>query len=453
MNFLTTILAFCVTLGILIIIHEYGHYWVARRFGVKVLRFSIGFGKPIFLWKNKKDPDGTEWSVAAIPLGGYVRMLDERDEKCLPIAPEDKNKTFNSKKPWQRLLIVLAGPVSNLVLASVIYAGLFMYGTQEAEPIIAKPAAETLAAEAGFEEGDKILSVNGNAIKTFSDFRLDLIKNVGDEVQIKALTPQGIERTFTVSLKGVSIDEDKNNPNPIGAMGFNLMVSNPIISGFVENSAAKAAGMAVGDEVLAVNGHPVKTPAEFVDYVKKSPGQPLQIEIQNPQGEKQSLTVTPSVVKDAEGQDVGRVGATISVKVPLINISYGPFESLWKGAEKTWDTAWFSLEMVGKMFTGEVSVKNISGPVTIADYAGQTARLGLVAFCSFLALVSISLGVLNLLPIPMLDGGHVLYYLVEIFTGKPVSEQFQMLASKFGIAALIGLTVLALFNDLSRLLP
>lgn len=454
MTLLTTLLAFAVTLGILITIHEFGHYWVARRFGVKILRFSIGFGKPLFTWKRKNDPDGTEWSIAMLPLGGYVKMLDERDPDCLPIKPEEANRSFGSKNVFQRFAIVFAGPLFNLLLAVLLYTVLFMGGTVQPLPVIAEPEIHTPAARAGIHSGDHILKVDGEDVATYSDMRFGIIRKAGSEVTLLVKSPNGSESEKLLDLSGFSLDE-ANDPqkDPFETLGLNLKIGQPFIQEVIPDSAAQQAGLEKGDELLAVDGHNIKTPKEFIDLIRQYPDKTIDLKIKDSAGLEKTLQITPKAKVTETGETVGQIGAAIGIDYPKTTIRYGPVRSLWEGAKKTWETSTMSLSMIGKMITGEASIKNLSGPVTIADYAGQTARLGLTAFVSFLALVSISLGILNLLPIPMLDGGHLLYYSVEIIRGKPVSESFQLAAQKVGIVALCGLTFLALFNDLSRLLP
>lgn len=453
MNLLTTLLAFAVTLGILVVIHEFGHYWVARKCGVKVLNFSIGFGTPLFTWKNAKDPDQVEWRVSAIPLGGYVRMLGERDETCMPIKPEDAKRTFNSKTVWQKFFIVAAGPVSNLLLAIFLYAVIFFVGTTDLLPVVKEPAVGTPAAYASIQDGDKIIDVDGKKVSTYSDMRLEMLKHAGKIIDLRVEAPDGTTRGTRIDLSNLKLEEEAPGKDSFADLGIELKIGQPYIREFVAGSAAEKAGLKRGDTVLAIAGKKIEDMKQLVSLIRDYPGKPVTFTVLDADGKERVVEVTPSAVTDDQGKTIGRIGAVFGVELPKTIVSYGPVRSIWEGAKKTWDTAVFSIEMIWKMLTGEVSIKNISGPVTIADYAGQTARLGLEPFISFLALVSISLGILNLLPIPMLDGGHLLYYSVEIVTGRPVSEKVQMVAQKVGIAVLCCLTFLALFNDLNRLMP
>lgn len=453
MTLLTTLLAFAVTIGILVSIHEFGHFWVAKKCGVKILRYSIGFGKPLFIWKNKKDPDQTEWAVSPIPLGGYVRMLDERDPECLPIKPEEAHRAFGAQSVYKRFAIVAAGPVSNIILAILLYSLIFLMGSTEPAAIIDQPKNGTVAALAGFQNEDKILKVGSSPIKSYAQMRFELLKRTGEVVPVQVEHVNETQSEKQIDLTGFEPSEAAKGTDPFDALGLDLKIYKAYISGFSPDSAAQQAGIEVGDQFIAINGVPVADGKQTVELIRKNGDNPLEITVRTKSGAIKTYKVLPHMHVLENGSKIPQIGAMIGIDYPKVEISYGLFGSLVEGAKKTWDTVEMSFEMIWKMIKGDVSVKNISGPVTIADYAGQTARLGFSAFISFLALVSISLGVLNLLPIPMLDGGHLLYYSVEMIRGKPVSQSVQTAAQKVGIVVLCGLTVLALFNDLTRLLP
>ncbi len=449
MSFVTTVLAFLVTLGVLIVIHEYGHYWVARRCGVKVLRFSIGFGRPLF--RVVRGPDRTEWVVAAIPLGGYVRMLDERDSDIGPIAPADLQRAFNRQSVGRRIAIVLAGPLANLLLAVGVYWGLNVVGVMEPKAVVAAPAAGSPADRAGIRGGDLVLSIDDEPVRSWNALHWLVLKRAVDRraFDVRVQGANGVTRELRLDLSGLTTADLEGNPMP--RIGLAPYAGPPRIGRLADGGAAQRAGLQPNDRVLEVDRRPIASTRELIDVIRRSPGSALELLIER-DGRTQIVVVTPAAAVDDGGQTVGRIGAEVGDRPELVKVRYGPIESVGLAVERTWDTAIFSLRMLGKMITGEASLKNLSGPVTIADYAGKTAAIGVVAYLSFLALVSISLGVLNLLPIPMLDGGHLLYYLVEILKGSPPAERFVEWGQRAGIAVLILLTALALYNDLTRLL-
>ncbi len=449
MTLLTTIAAFLITLGILIVVHEYGHYWVARKCGVKVLRFSIGFGRPLKRWVRGEDK--TEWVIATMPLGGYVRMLDERDPDCAPIAPADLPRSFNRQSVWKRIAIVLAGPAANLLLAIAVYWVLNVVGVMEPQPLLGNPPAATAAARAGVAAGDRVVEIDGDEVRSWNELRWLLLQSAvgGKPISLQVERTDASRRALTLDPAG-AVTQDLEG-DIIGRLGIVPYSGPPRVGRVAEGSAAARAGLLVGDRVVAVEGQPIDSARALIERIRAAADKTLTLTVER-DGRTLRIEVTPSRVSDEGGKSFGRMGAELNDRPPLMKVQYGPVESVGLAARKTVDTAVFSLKMLGKMVTGEASWKNLSGPVTIADYAGQTARVGLAAFMSFLALVSISLAVLNLLPIPMLDGGHLLYYFIEILKGSPPAEWVVEWGQRAGVALLGLLTVLALYNDLIRLL-
>lgn len=454
MNVLVELIAFAVAIGVLVVVHEYGHYRVARWCGVKVLRFSIGFGQPIARWVSKKT--GTEWTLAALPLGGYVKMLDER-EPGPGVKPEELGQAFNRQSVGKRIAIVAAGPIANFLLAIVLFAVVFATGVTEPAAIIAPPAAGTVAARAGFDGNETIVSIrdaqggDAQAVRSWSDLRWKLLAAAFDHREVVlGARDGGSTYDFRVDLR--QIDEGAIDDDFMARLGFETGGGTLSVASVQPGSAAQQAGLKPGDKLLAIDGERVGGASRFIDAVKHHAGKPLGLKIERG-GAAQTVTIVPQAQRDEEtGQQVGRIGAALSMHTPGVDVRYGPIDSLKLGARRTWDIAVYSLRMFGRMITGDASLKNLSGPVTIADYAGKSARLGPSAFLSFLALVSISLGVLNLLPIPVLDGGHLLYYLVEAATGKAVSERWQLILQRAGLICIVALSAIALFNDLARLI-
>lgn len=445
MSALTTLVAFLVTLGVLIVVHEFGHYWVARRCGVRVLRFSVGFGRPI--WKRVYGGDRTEWVIGAIPLGGYVRMLDERDPDAGPAMLTDLSRAFNRQPVAKRIVIVLAGPMANLLLAVGVYWFLNISGTLEPRAVLAAPAAETIAALAGVREGDEVVAVDGQTVRGFGDLRWKLLERAVDRavVELTVRTAGGTERDVRLDLARLGPGEI--DQTLFSRAGIALAEPQAVVRQLSPDSVAAKAGLRPGDRFVSVDGQPTVLSRDVSQIVRAAPERRLETVIER-DGVRESVRLIPAAVQ-VDGQTIGRIGVDFR---DLVEVRYGPLESVHLAVERTWETAIFSLRMLGKMITGEASWKNLSGPVTIADYAGQTARIGAVAYLSFLALVSISLGVLNLLPIPMLDGGHLLYYFVEILKGSPPADWVVEWGQRAGIGVLVLLTALALYNDLTRLL-
>ncbi len=447
---MTTLLAFIVTIGILVVIHEYGHYAVARWCGVKVLRYSVGFGKVI---AKRQDKHGTEWALSAIPLGGYVKMLDEREG---PVAAEELHLAFNRKPVLQRMAIVVAGPLANLLLAILLYWALFVHGVPVLKPIVAAPVANTPAALAGIADGDTVVSVAGEPVEDWQGLHWEILKRGLRDGQVKLETRSQDGRLAFRQLDLAGIDLADAEDDPLARIGLKryLPAFPAVIGQTLPDSRAAKAGMLTGDRVLAIDGRPVAQWEDMVAIVRASPEKPLRFEIERA-GQRLELPVTPTGEK--EGADsIGRIGASPQVDEALIaplrgEVRFGPLEATKRALYKTWDLSTFSLEMLGRLVIGQASLKNISGPVTIADFAGRSAEAGLASFVAFLALISVSLAVLNLLPIPLLDGGHLLYYSAEFLTGRPVPESVQIIGQKIGAALLATLMLFALFNDFHRL--
>jgi regulator of sigma E protease len=452
MNFLIQLVSFIVAIGILVVVHEFGHYLIARAAGVKVLRFSVGFGRPLVRWVSAKT--GTEWTICALPLGGYVKMLDERETDGR-ISPQDLPYTFNRKPVGWRFAIVAGGPLANFVLAIALFAGIYMAGVSEPIATVAAPAPDSVAARAGFVGGETITAVrarDGTAepIRSWSDLRWTLLDAGFDRRNVVLLAKRGNDTLdYPVNLSNMpqaDLDEDL-----VDRLGFEPG-GKLQIAGVEPGSAADRAGLSNGDVVVALDGKPVDGVRAFIAAIQSHALKRVSVTVQR-DGVTHDIAVIPDERLDPEsGKARGRIGAAMATQVQTVDVKYGVSESLELGVRRTWDIAVYSVRMFWRMLTGEASLKNLSGPVTIADYAGKSAQLGLASFASFLALVSISLGVLNLLPIPVLDGGHLLYYSVEAVTGKAVSERWQLILQRAGLACIVALSAIALFNDLSRLI-
>jgi regulator of sigma E protease len=452
MSLLHTIVAFIVALGVLIVVHEYGHYLVARLCGVKVLRFSVGFGRPLALWR--RGADRTEWVIAAIPFGGYVKMLDEREG---PVAAHEAHRAFNRKSVGRRFLIVVAGPFFNFLFAILVYAALFMYGLPEARPVLGEPPVGTPAALAGLKGGETARAIDGESITTWQELRWRVLQAAlqRKSVRMEVLNDRGHLGEATLDLRGYPADEVEGDALERVGLRLYRPPLDALIGQIVAGGAAERAGLALGDRVVRANQQPIESWDALVAVIRANPGKPLSLTVER-NGARSTVEVVPDTVTSAD-QRIGRIGAAPSIPAShaekmLIRVQHGPLESLGKAVAKTWDISIFSLKMLGRMLTGEVSWKHLSGPVTIADFAGQSAQMGWISYLTFLALISISLGVLNLLPIPLLDGGHLMYYAIELVKGKPVSERAMELGQRVGLALLLVMMAFAFYNDLNRLL-
>ena len=447
MQLISTLLSFLAALAVLVVVHELGHYWAARWVGVKVLRFSVGFGQPLLI--KRWGQDATEWSIAAIPLGGYVKMLDEREA---PVAEHELARAFNRQTVWARMLIVVAGPVANLLLAVLLYSGLYLHGVPAIKPILAEPATQSAAARAGLHNGDNIVAIDEQAILSWADVNWALLRDVSVKNQVTLQLDNGGTRILDVS--GASLGDGKTEiASQLGLRLFEPAMP-AVIAQVLDKSAAQRADLRAGDKVLAVNQQAVTQWADFVRWVRQHPAQTLTVTVAR--GTQQlNVSLTPETSREA-GVAVGKIGAGPVVdeavfKDMMTTLNYSVGGAIAEGVTKTWQMSIFSLQMMGRMVTGEVSWHNLSGPLTIADYAGKSARSGWMTFVGFLALVSISLGVLNLLPIPLLDGGHLMYYIVEVVKGSPVPDRIMELGQRFGMAALLTMMVFAFYNDITRL--
>ncbi|MDS4011201.1 MAG: RIP metalloprotease RseP [Candidatus Accumulibacter sp.] len=450
-TFIHYLVAFAVALAVLVVVHELGHFLVARWVGVKVLRFSVGFGQP--LWRRRFGRDGTEWVIAAFPLGGYVKMVDEREGS---VAAEDLPRSFNRQPVGQRMAIVAAGPAANLLLATLIYWGLFWHGTEEFKPILAAPAAMSAAAAAGVEDGELVRKVDGEPVRTWQELRWLLLRQAAESDSVEL---EVINRRQEVAFRRLALSAIRESGwegEAFDRLGLALHRPSlpPVLGKLGRDGAAAAAGLRSGDEITAIDGREIRNWADIVAAVRAAPGRSLVVELRRA-GEVLQTTVTPAVVEE-RGREVGRIGVAAiddgrAREAMTTIVSHAPLPALAKALSETWEKSAFTLRMIGKMIVGEVSWRNISGPVTIADYAGQSAQLGVDYYLKFLALISISLGVLNLLPIPILDGGHLLYYLIEIIKRGPVSERTMEVGQRVGLALLLMLMAFAFYNDINRL--
>ena len=450
MNILWSLAAFIVALGVLITVHEFGHFWVARRCGVRVERFSVGFGRA--LWR-RTDRQGTEYVLAIIPLGGYVKMLDERVEA---VAPEFRHQSFNNKKVWQRAAIISAGPIANFIFAIFAYWLVFVIGVPSVRPVIANITANSIAAQSNISSGMELKSVAGIETPDWESVRMALMGEIGDDQTTVGVAQFGSSQVVekTLDLRQWHFDPEKEDP----VVSLGMIPRGPQIESVLQevqpDSAAQKAGLQAGDRIVKVDGQILDSWQSFVIQVRDNPGKPIALEVERG-GDSVALTLTPDTKSAGKGKIQGFAGVVPKV-IPLPDEfktirQYGPFVAFYEAGDKTWQLMKLTVSMLGKLITGDVKLNNLSGPISIAQGAGMSAEYGLVSYLTFLALISVNLGIINLFPLPVLDGGHLLFLLIEKLKGGPVSERVQDFSYRIGSVLLVLLMGLALFNDFSRL--
>ena len=445
MDFFTALLSFALTIGILVTVHEYGHYWVAKKFNVKILRFSVGFGKVIKSFKRGE----TEFTLCAIPLGGYVKMLDENEAN---VADSEKHRAFNRQSVYKRFAIVLAGPVANFLLAILLYALIFIIGVNGIKPIVESVTDSGFFDQAGLQAGDELLSINNVLTPSISEFSNQFIQtNDTQPLIIQARSKLSNLKTSTLNLTGDFLANPEQGLDQYLGFKFSTPKLSAIIDQVMVDSAASKAGLRSQDEVLNANGQSISTWQDFVVVIQARPIKPIKLLIRR-NTKNLTLTLTPELINNSPKVGVSVVVPQDYLKDWQVLIQKEPIDAFLSAGSKVYQLTLLNLKMIKKMIIGEASIDQISGPVSIANYAQKSAEIGLIPFLSFLALISIGLGLLNLLPIPLLDGGHLFFYIIEIIKGSPVNESVQQVFAKFGLFVILSLTFVALYNDLIRLL-
>jgi regulator of sigma E protease len=445
MAFFTALISFIVTIGVLVTVHEFGHFWVAKKLGIKVLRFSIGFGKVLKSWQR----GDTEYTLCALPFGGFVKMLDENEGE---VDANEKHRAFNTQNVYKRIAVVIAGPAANFILAIILYAVIFTIGTHGIKPVVGLVKINSIAEHSGLQAGDQLLSINSQDTPTISEFSMSFIQALeGEILQLKTISKTSDLKTLTLDLKGDFLANPEQGVEQYLGFEFAMPSLEPIIDQVMNASAADLAGIQSNDKILQANGKIIDSWRDFVEVVKRNPNQPIQLQVER-NHRIIELTLTPK-------NENGTPKAGVSVRVPegyldewRVLVKKGVLDAFLSANVKVYQLTLLNLKIIKKMILGEVSLKQLSGPISIADYAGKTAQMGLISFLSFLALISIGLGLLNLLPIPLLDGGHLFFYLLEILKGSPVSQTFQQISIKLGLFVILSLTFVALYNDFLRLL-
>lgn len=446
MTAFTALWAFFLALGPLVVVHELGHYWVARWCDVKVLRFSVGFGR--VLWSRRFGPDQTEWAISLWPLGGYVKMLDQRDADLQTLSPAELKREFTHQNVWKRIAIVAAGPIANFLMAISLIAVLHMNGIPDPEPILRFVPETSAAWQAGLRGGETLSALDGKPIQAWSELRWGLLQaglHQKNKVELQATLANGSSEVFALNLNGLS--EADMEGDFVGKLGLELARGPATIGKALPGGAAERAGLQAGDQISMIGQHRVIDALDLVQQVRKAAGQTLVFQGKDARGQIFQRQVMVESAKDPNGNRYGRIQIEINSAPKMRIVSYGVLAAVGKGVEKTWDASVLTVKMFGKMLSGQISLKNLSGPVSIAEYAGQSAQMGWISFVGFVALISISLGVMNLLPIPVLDGGFLLYYSLEVLMGRPLPPRFAEMGQRIGFLILLIMMAIAFTND------